>query len=218
MSSGEWSGAPPSLHYWVCIFLSILMKLKYTPKLKEIENTLQIWSKQILTPISQITIIKSLIISKLKHLFLTISSPKENIINQLVSKIYSFIWDNKPDKIKRQVLSQNCDMGGLKMLNIKMYIKGLKLSWIRRIIKKNLKITKLLLSSEKIDITQLLNSGHTKTTKNPFWEEVFNASRLLQLKLQINQLNINVCNICNNENIKVGYQTVFYKDWAKRAV
>ena len=194
------------------------MKLKYTPKLKEIENPLQIWSKQILTPIGKITIIKSLIISKLKHLFLTISSPKENIINQLVSKIYSFIWDNKPDKIKRQVLSQNCDMGGLKMLNIKMYIKGLKLSWIRRIIKKNLKITKLLLSSEKIDITQLLNSGHTKTTKHPFWEEVFNASRLLQLKLQINQLNINVCNICNNENIKVGYQTVFYKDWAKRAV
>ena len=145
--------------------------------------------------------------------FLTIPSPKEDIINQLISKIHSFIWDNK-----REVLSQNCDMGGLKMLNIKMYIKGLKLSWIRRIIKKNLKITKLLLSSEKIDITQLLNSGHTKTTKHPFWEEVFNASRLLQLKLQINQLNINVCNICNNENIKVGYQTVFYKDWAKRAV
>ena len=97
-----------------------------TPKLKEIENTLQIWSKQILTPIGKITIIKSLIISKLKHLFLTISSPKENIINQLVSKIYSFIWDNKPDKIKREVLSQNCDIGGLKMLNIKMYIKDLK--------------------------------------------------------------------------------------------
>jgi hypothetical protein len=63
-------------------------------------------------------------------------------------------------------------MGGLKMLNIKMYIKGLKLSWIRRIIKKDPKITKLLLSSEKIDITQLLNSGH-KPQKNPFWEEVF---------------------------------------------
>jgi hypothetical protein len=53
-------------------------------------------------------------------------------------------------------------MGDLKLLNIKMYIKGLKLSWIRRIIKKDLKITKLLLSSEKIDIIQLLNSGHKK--------------------------------------------------------
>ena len=77
-------------------------KLNYTPKLKEIENTLQIWSKQILTPIGIITIIKSLIISKLNHVFLTIPSPKENIVNQLVSKIYSFNWDNKPDKIKKR--------------------------------------------------------------------------------------------------------------------
>jgi hypothetical protein len=92
--------------------------------------------------------------------------------NQPSNTVYKLIWDNKPHKIKREVLSQNCDMGGLKMLNIKMYIKGLKLSWIRRIIKKDLKIKKLLLSSEKIDITQLLNSGH-KPKKNPFWEEVF---------------------------------------------
>ena len=108
------------LHFSVNI--DEIEKLNYTPKLKEIENTLQIWFKQILTPIGKITITKSLIISKLNHLFLTIPSPKENIINQLVSKIYSFIWDNKPDKIKREVLSQNCDMGGLRMLNIKMYI------------------------------------------------------------------------------------------------
>ena len=87
------------LHFSVNI--DEIEKLNYTPKLKEIENTLQIWFKQILTPIGEITIIKSLIISKLNHLFLTIPSPKENKINQLVSKIYSFIWDNKPDKIKR---------------------------------------------------------------------------------------------------------------------
>ena len=66
-------------------------KLNYTPKLKEIENTLQIWSKQILTPIGKITIIKSLIISKLNHVFLTIPSPKEkeNIINLLVFLRYT---------------------------------------------------------------------------------------------------------------------------------
>jgi hypothetical protein len=89
------------LHFSVNI--DEIEKLNYTPKLKEIENTLQIWSKQILTPIGEITIIKSLIISsKLNRLFLTIPSPKENIINQLVSKIYSFNWDNKPDKIKKR--------------------------------------------------------------------------------------------------------------------
>ena len=67
-------------------------------------------------------------------------------------------------------------------------------------------------------LQSLLNSGHKKQLKNLFWEEVFNAWRELQLKLQIDQLNINTCNIWNNENIKVGYQTVMYKDWTKRGV
>ena len=63
-----------------------------------------------------------------------------------------------------------------------MYIKGLRLNWIRRIIKKDLKITKLLLSSEKkIDITQLLNSGHKKQLKLFFGKKVVNAWRELQL-------------------------------------
>ena len=75
-----------------------------------------------------------------------------------------------------------------------------------------------MLSSEKIDITQLLNSGHKIQLKNPFWEEVFNAWRQLQLKLQIDQLNINTCNIWNNENIKVDIKQFVYKDWAKRGV
>jgi hypothetical protein len=51
------------LHFSVNI--DEIEKLNYTPKLKEIGNTLQIWFKQILTPIGKITIIKSLIISKL---------------------------------------------------------------------------------------------------------------------------------------------------------
>jgi hypothetical protein len=75
-------------------FMILLIQLHFKPL---------IYILQILTPIGKITITKSLIISKLNHLFLTIPSPKENIINQLVSKIYSFIWDNKPDKIKREV-------------------------------------------------------------------------------------------------------------------
>ena len=51
------------------------------------------------TPFGKITIIKTLIISKLNHLFLAIPGPDENMIRQLTSKMYSFIWDDKPDKV-----------------------------------------------------------------------------------------------------------------------
>ena len=51
--------------------------------------------------------------------------------------MFHFIWDNKPDKIKRTVLCQDYSKGGLKMLNLKKFISSLKSSWIKRILDKN---------------------------------------------------------------------------------
>ena len=48
--------------------------------------------------------------------------------------MFNFIWDNKPDKIKRKVLYQDYSDGGLKMLNLQKFILSLKASWITRIL------------------------------------------------------------------------------------
>ena len=45
-------------------------------------------------------------------------------------KMFSFLWNNK---VGRDVISQPRCVGGIKMLNLEMYIKGLKLTWISRI-------------------------------------------------------------------------------------
>ena len=54
--------------------------LNYNIKIKEIENCLKSWSNQLLTPIGKITVVKTLIISKLNYLFLTLCSPKLSIL------------------------------------------------------------------------------------------------------------------------------------------
>ncbi|CAG2213321.1 unnamed protein product [Mytilus edulis] len=84
--------------------LQEMESLNYYPKIKEIENIINIWSRQTLTPVGKITIIKTLIISKLNHLFLTLPTPCNTTLKQLIRTIYSFIWENKPDKIKREIL------------------------------------------------------------------------------------------------------------------
>ena len=63
----------------------------------------------------------------MNHLFLAIPGPDKNMIHQLTSKIYSFIWDDKPDKLKRDLISQDYCWGGLKMINLKAFIQGLEL-------------------------------------------------------------------------------------------
>ena len=100
--------------------------LNFEPKFKKIERTMKSWSNKYLSPIGKITIIKSLIISKLNHLFLTLPNLNNGLLNQFIKKIFDFIWDGKPDKIKRETIAQIYELGGLNMLNLKQYIKGLR--------------------------------------------------------------------------------------------
>ena len=45
---------------------------------------------------------------------------------------FNFLWKNGRDKIKRQVVMQVYEKGGLRMVEINQFINALKISWIRR--------------------------------------------------------------------------------------
>ena len=65
---------------------------------------------------------------------MSIPLPGKGFCENLNKKLYKFVWDDKPDKIKRGILSQSKVNGGLKMPNIANVIYSLKCPWIRRII------------------------------------------------------------------------------------
>ena len=74
-----------------------LIELDYKPKFQEKDNIIKQWSNQYLTLLGKITLIKTLMISKLNHVFLSIPNPNENMLNQFISNIYNFIvgWKTK---------------------------------------------------------------------------------------------------------------------------
>ena len=55
-------------------------------------------------------------------------------IKQLENKFYEFLWNNKPDKVKRINITQNYQKGGLKMINLEYFVKAMKGTWIRRLL------------------------------------------------------------------------------------
>ena len=57
-----------------------------------------------------------------------------DIINDINKSMFSFIWDNKPDKIKRKTLLREYNAGGLKMIDLKRFIYALKASWVSRLV------------------------------------------------------------------------------------
>ena len=45
---------------------------------------------------------------------------------EIESKCFKFIWDGKPDKVKRNTMISNFEMGGLNMIDIGSYFASLR--------------------------------------------------------------------------------------------
>lgn len=51
--------------------------------------------------------------------------------------LYKFIWGSKTDRVSRQKMVQSYRNGGCKMIHLNAFIKSLKLTWFRRLLKTN---------------------------------------------------------------------------------
>ena len=80
------------------------------------------WKRRILTPIGRTTVIKTLLIPKLNHLFISLPTPKKETISYLYKIIFEFLWKSGVEKVKRSVTTQDYLSGGLKMVDIDNFI------------------------------------------------------------------------------------------------
>ena len=101
--------------------------------------------------------------------------------------LYTFLWDGKPDKIKRSLAKQKMVNGGIGMIDLTLFDKALKLTWVRRLLKED-KMWKTLITEgypQLLDIKKFGNhfvNQMTQTINNPFWENVMTiSSQLLKL-------------------------------------
>jgi len=74
-------------------------------------------------------ILKPLGLSQLIYSSSILNIP-EGFANLVKTKLFKFLWKNKRDKIKRSGLYQDLDKGGLRMIDIEIMFKALKLAWI----------------------------------------------------------------------------------------
>ena len=102
-------------------------------KIRKMETKLNIWRSRDLTLFGRTMLAKSLGLSQLIYAASMLSVP-ETVIQQTQSKLFAFLWMNKRDKIKRQVLFRPLSKGGLGFPCFRTVIKALRLSWISRLL------------------------------------------------------------------------------------
>ena len=91
------------------------------------------WRSRDLTLFGKVLTIKSLGLSQLIYSALILNVPEE-VARTVKTKLFSFLWKNKRDKIKRTGLYQDLERGGIRMVDIDIMFKALKLAWIPRLL------------------------------------------------------------------------------------
>ena len=115
------------------------------------------WNKRNLTAIGKNTVVKSLILPVLNHLFIALPNPSIEIIKEIKDMLYTFIWKSSVNRMKKDIMQKEYQEGGLKMINIHSFILALKSTWIRRLFFNNCKWQNIFMSS--IDINKLSCGG-----------------------------------------------------------
>ena len=203
--------------------LSKMLALNFSDKLASIKTKINYWNRRNLTPLGKITIIKSLLLSSLNHLFISLPNPDDKIIKEISEMFYSFIWEGT-DRIKRTVICQDYCKGGLKMVNTESFICALKTTWLRKLILNNSLWSVILQST--VNIQSLLNYGTAyivdnvlPKTKNKFWIDVFKSHIKVSAKQEPTKIeHFQTSPLFHNNNIKIGNRTVYNKSCIENGI
>ena len=197
-------------------------KRNFMLKVQKLNTNLDIWRSRKLSLFGRVLITKSLGIPHLIYSKSMLVTPSE-VVSSVTTSLFDFIWCKKPDKIKRQVMYQDYVDGGLRVPNMEVMAKSLKLAWISRFLstdvlsrKENWKAIPYHFFREYGGLNFLLRCNYDKKFFNqidfpPFYQQIL--WYFLELKTlyesDIGQEMI----LFNNKEILVSNRPFFLKDW-----
>ena len=99
-------------------------------KIRKMSTKLNLWLAHELTLYGKSLLAKTLGASLLIYTASIICVP-DTVINNVQGHLFSFLWNNRKDKIKRKVMYQPLSEGGINFINFRIMVKSLCLAWIQ---------------------------------------------------------------------------------------
>ena len=144
-------------------------------------------------------------------------------LKQLNDILYKFLWNRKPDKIRRSTISLNYMQGGMKMVNVYNFERALKVTWIKKLItQQNSQWYRLLLVMHQ-NIDKILHFGDQwyfkilPKIKNKFWQNILQDWNIL-IKTQVAKDKSQMFRSCIWYNSDISKNTLFFPDWYKNGI
>jgi hypothetical protein len=197
-----------------------MVKKNFEQRLARCQIALNIWSQHNLSLKGKITILKSIIIPSLLYPSSNLWVP-DNYIKQVNEKLFKFIWNNKPPKIKQETIVADIEQGGLKMPHFPSIIKTSKIMWVQRLLNNNegtwKKLALKLCTVTNFDL-YCKNDVRFIKIPSPFYKQVLDAwysfysispKSIEEIKSEI---------LWNNIAIMIDNKPVLYPEWKTQGI
>ena len=120
-----------ALGVWFSINLEEALEANYADKLAKVSNSLGCWELRRLSLLGKITVLKSLIVSRLGYILSPLPT-NQRVLEYINTLFFNFLWNGKGDKIKRNTMISDYSEGGLRMIDLIFFNKALKSTWVKK--------------------------------------------------------------------------------------
>ena len=108
--------------------------------------------------------------------FITLPVPPIELISELEKLFYKFLWNSDPDRIKRRIMIKSIACAVLRMVELRSFIKALKVSWLRRILHQTKPNEWTYLSVINFHTLFSVNDSYafklSSELQHPFWKDL----------------------------------------------
>ena len=193
-------------------------------RLDNIINQFKIWRQRDLSLKGKITIIRTLALSQLLYTTSVLSIP-EWVVKEANNLFYKFLWNNKPDKIRRDIITRDIESGGLKMVNLEAMIYAQKITWAKKLYKEsNSKWANIACSFfNTVSINDFMCSNYTENYLPPYLPQFYRQCLLALSEIKTDSKPENACQMLIqplwfNKHIQVGKGMTFYFHWYLKGI
>jgi exonuclease III/uncharacterized protein (UPF0305 family) len=203
------------LGVWLTNDLKDCVALNFNEKFEEAKRLFLQWMRRCITPLGRVAVLKSLILSKLIHLWILLPNPPQEYLKNIQKICFAFVWNEKNDKIARRTSCKSVKEGGLGIPNVDHLMQALKVTWIRKWMNskhrwKNvaLKCCPMLAHVEQV------GPQIQCVSQNKFWTDVIHAYQNVSDKLQpTNKHELLAEPLLFNKNVKYNKTVLTNANW-----
>ena len=219
----KWVTGPVKvLGLWVGKDKEEVIHKNFDIKLEKLRRLINMWKARNLSIKGKITLLRSKILPIVLYP-LTVLYVPDHIIDEIDALFFDFIWPGKKHHVKKHVLIQGIEDGGLKMPDISSMVKAMKISWVNKLINKDNNFTNIAKICAKVEnfenFFKYKNDVKYLSQNIPlFYKQVIQSWYEIFCVQPHSKAEILDETLWNNKYILVHDHPIFYDSWERQGI